>query len=132
MPTKERWPLVMTSVSGIAPEIWVRFKEEAARRGLTLRLAIEQAIRDFAERMKTGGNQEINDPPVDYYFDFQPSYASGLFRLHTSGSKTHPLEMHYEVLDLLREIARTSGYKQNVVVLNAMMWWTMDKHHGSS
>jgi hypothetical protein len=131
MPLQKRWPLVSTSVSGIAPEVWQRFKEEAAGRGLTFRDAIEQAIRDFARRVEADRNEEINNSRLDYYFRLQPSYSTGLFRLHSTGARSHPVQMHHEVLNLVRKIIVETGHKQNAVVLNAMMWWTNTEHHTS-
>ena len=127
MPPQKRWPLVKTSVSGIPPEMWAKFKEEAERHGLTLRLAVEQAVREFADKLKGYENQSMKNS-VDNNVSFQPFDLTGFFRFHTTTAETRGIQMHHEVQDILRGIVKTTGYKQNVVLLNAMMWWIKGDH----
>jgi len=132
MPQEQRrWPIITTSISGVRPEIWAKFKSDADRRGLTFRLALEEAIRQLSEKIKERSGQQIDVPNTDFYIGFEQSNIAGLFRARTTTAKPHPVQMHHEVRDILGEIAQATGYKRNIVILNAMMWWMLGDHRQS-
>jgi len=51
---RSRWPIVATSIPGIAPETWQAFKARADARGMTDREAMEAAILELAEAVRAG------------------------------------------------------------------------------
>lgn len=120
---QRRWPIITTSISGIPPEVWTQFKSKADERGVSFRLAMEEAIRNLAKQVGDGGRQKWDIPTTNFYFAMDKSNFAGMFRLHTTTAKGHPVQMHHEVRDVLHQIVKTTGYKQNIVVLNAMVWW---------
>jgi hypothetical protein len=131
---QRRWPIITTSISGIAPEVWTQFKSKADERGLTFRLAMEEAIRNLAKKVAEGERQTWEIPGTDLYLAVDKSNLAGMFRLHTTTAKSHPIQMHYEVRDILQDVVKTTGYKKNIVILNAMAWWivnTVEDHRPS-
>ena len=103
---QNRWPIITTSVSGIRPEIWDRFKTAAEERGLTHREAAEEAIRDLAAAFAADG--------VDRW---EP----------TSRSKAHSVRAHTDRWDEIHAIVGKTGFHQSVVIQTAMKRW-LDKH----
>jgi hypothetical protein len=103
-----RWPIVATSISGIAPEIWQAFKARADERGMTDRKAMEAAILELAEAVHAG--EDLAWP-------------------HTRKAPLHTLRTHEAVKARLRELVDETGLKQSVVVLAAIRRW-MAKEEG--
>jgi hypothetical protein len=102
MSPQARWPLITTSVSGILPETWQAFKKQAESQGFTYREAMETAIRDIAEASRSG---EVIVWP------------------HPKPAKSRAVQIHHEVQELLHQLMKELGLKQNVIVLEAMARW---------
>jgi hypothetical protein len=82
--------------------MWEVFKKRAEARGVTFREAMEAAIRNLADAVKL-------EAPVIWP--------------HTKTGKSHPIQMHFEVRDVMHGLVEQTGYKQNIVVLAAMQRW---------
>jgi hypothetical protein len=100
-----RWPIVTTSISGIAPEIWEAFKMRADEASITDREAMEAAINALAEAVRAGKN--VNWP-------------------HTKHAPLHSIRTHESVKAKLKTLVKQTGLKQSVVVLAAMKLWMED------
>lgn len=98
-----RWPIIGTSVSGIAAETWEAFHKKAENTGLTYREAMEAAIADLAAAVRSG--EKINWP-------------------HATGGPKKPLQIHYEAHGEVKVITALTKMRQNVVFLAAIERWT--------
>ena len=99
---RSRWPIVATSIPGIAPETWQAFKARADERGMADREAMEAAILELAGAVRAGG--DVAWP-------------------HSRKAPLHTLRTHEAVKARLREIVDETGLKQSVVVLAALRRW---------
>jgi hypothetical protein len=102
MTPQPRWPDLSTSVSGITPEDWDRFKNRARLDGVKYRDALEMAIVDLAAAIRRGDK-----------IDWQPSRSA----------PSRAVRMHADTRDLINDLVKESGYKQNVIVGTAMDYW---------
>jgi hypothetical protein len=96
---QSRWPIVATSISGIAPEIWQVFKARVDARGMTGREAMEAPILEPAKAVRAG---------EDHAWP------------HTRKAPLHTLRMHGAVKARLRELVNGTGLKQSAVGLAAI------------
>lgn len=99
---KNRWPIITTSVSGIDREMWGEFKRTAERRGLTHREAAESAINQLSADVAA-------KTPVDW--------------IPVRGALSHSIRAHEAVWRKVLDLARTSGYRQNIIILTALKRW---------
>lgn len=97
-----RWPDISTSVSGISDEDWGRFRERARRDNMKYRDALEMAVSDFAEAVRSG-------VPIDW----KPSKSA----------PSRAVRMHTDTRDLINALVKETSYKQNVVIGTAMDRW---------
>ncbi len=98
----DRWPIVSTSVSGIAAEDWDAFKDRAKRDKIKQREALEDAVTDLAAAARRGD-----------YIDWQPPKVA----------PSRSVKMHNDVQAEINNLVGEFGYKQNVVVATAMHRW---------
>lgn len=109
MSPQARWPVIGTSVSGIAAETWDAFHQQAERAGLTYREAIEVAVRDLAAAVRAG--EAMTWP-------------------HATGGKKRPVQIHHEAHDEVKAVVALTKMRQNVVFLAAIERW-MKKEESS-
>jgi hypothetical protein len=103
MSPQARWPVIGTSVSGIAAETWEAFHMKAEKDGLTYRKAMEAAITDLAAAVRSG--EKIEWP-------------------HATGGPKKPLQIHYQAHGEVKVIMALTKMRQNVVFLAAIERWT--------
>ena len=103
MSPQARWPIIGTSVSGIAAKTWEAFHKKAEDAGLTYREAMEAANTDLAAAVRSG--EKINWP-------------------HATGGPKKPLQIHYETHGEVKAIMALTKMRQNVVFLAAIERWT--------
>ena len=58
---------------------------------------------------------------------YDPGSANGRLLL----GRSHSIRIRHDVLNIFHEVTKITAYKQNTVLLNAMMWWMEDNHHQS-
>lgn len=99
----DRWPIISTSVSGVAAEDWDAFKARAKRDKIKQRDALETAVSDLAAAARRGDHVE-----------WQPAKVA----------PSRSVKMHNDVQTEINNLVGEFGYKQNVVVATAMHRWT--------
>lgn len=99
----DRWPIISTSVSGIAAEDWDDFKSRAKRDKIALRTALEEAVIDLAAAARRGDKIEWQAVKV---------------------APSRSVKMHNDIQTLINELVDEFSYKQNVLVATAMYRWT--------
>ena len=100
--TQDRWPIVTTSVSGVSKDDWDLFKKTAKRRKLNYRQAMERSIAELIADVRS--SRDIS---------WEPSRPA----------KSRPIKIHVDTIEEVRKLADQVGYRQNVIILTAMLRW---------
>lgn len=99
---QDRWPIITTSVSGISAEDWNLFKKVAKQRHLKYQQAMERALAELVADIRS--NRDIT---------WEPSRPA----------KSRPIKIHEDTINEVRKLVDQVGYRQNVIILTAMLRW---------
>jgi hypothetical protein len=99
---QDRWPIITTSVSGISADDWTLFKKTAKQRNFKYQQAMEHALAELVADIRS--NRDIT---------WEPSRPA----------KSRPIKIHADTIDEVRKLVDQIGYRQNVIILTAMLRW---------
>jgi hypothetical protein len=99
---QDRWPIITTSVSGISADDWNLFKRTAKLRHFKYQQAMEHAIAELIADLRS--KRDII---------WEPSRPA----------KSRPIKIHSDTIDEVRKLVDQVGYRQNVIILTAMVRW---------
>src|SRR5688500_17408575 len=101
---QDRWPIITTSVSGISADDWSLFKRTAKQRNFKYQQAMERALAELIADIRS--NREIT---------WEPSRPA----------RSRPIKIHADTIEEVRKLVNDPkvGYRQNVIILTAMLRW---------
>jgi hypothetical protein len=99
---QDRWPIITTSVSGISADDWSLFKQTAKQRNFKYQQAMERAVAELVADIRS--NRDIV---------WEPSRPA----------RSRPIKIHSDTIDEVRKLVDKVGYRQNVIILTAMLRW---------
>ena len=99
---QDRWPIITTSVSGISADDWNLFKKAAKQRNFKYQQAMERALAELIADIRS--KREIT---------WEPSRPA----------KSKPIKIHADTIEEVRKLVDQVGYRQNVIILTAMLRW---------